>query len=596
MPTRREKVIMICFMLLMAAAFAGLAWRLYDLQVRRKADFTQISRKQQNAVVPEKPRRGLILDCRGRVLAASIKTHNVFVEPRQLQAHPDQVLAAAAELQPLLNMPGYEISRTIRQSRNPGYQVIKRDVTAAERQAVAQARLLGVGIETDWKRSYPAGSLTAHVLGFIGAEQTGLAGLELKFNDKLTGTPGKQVFVVDALRRPIGAQSTDRVEGRDGLNLVLTIDSVVQRFVLEALQKQVKAFEAESAVAMAMDPKTGAVLAMVSLPDFDPAKFSTTQQDQMRNRILTDTYEPGSIFKPIVAAAALDSGMVGFNEKFDCEDGYWGRYRIGEFGNQSYGLMNVKDILIHSSNVGMAKMGIKMGNRKLYEGMRRFGFSEKTGIDLPGEETGLLRPLKQWSGWSVTRIPFGHEISVTGVQICRAYCILANGGYAVKPHIVRAALDSQGNVVEDYQPVHGTSFIIDPKVAEWLVQTALTDVVNEGTGDLAKVEGCQVWGKTGTANIALAGGGYDTRNYVSSFVGGAPAVEPKIVVLVSIRKPNRSLGKGYSGGRVAAPVVGEILQKTLTYWGMLEPAPRGARRRRNPAENPDLLGHVGTGA
>jgi cell division protein FtsI/penicillin-binding protein 2 len=345
---------------------------------------------------------------------------------------------------------------------------------------------------------------------------------------------------------------------------------VIQRYVVEALQKQIKAFEAESGVAIAMDPKTGAVLAMVSLPDFDPARFSTTKQDLMRNRILTDTYEPGSIFKPIVAAAALDSGLVGFNEKFDCENGFWVRYRIGEFGEHRYGLMSVKDILVNSSNVGMAKMGIKMGNRKLHDSLRRFGFSERTGIDLPGEETGLLRPLNQWSGWSVTRIPFGHEISVTGVQICRAYCILANGGYAVKPHIVRAALDIQGNIVEDYQPAYGTGYIIEPKVAEWIVQTALTDAVNDGTGTLAKVKGCQVWGKTGTANIALPRGGYDTRNYVSSFVGGAPAVDPKIVVLVSIRKPNRSLGKGYSGGRVAAPVVSEILHKTLTYWGMLE--------------------------
>lgn len=571
MPSRRETMIMAGFLLVITAAFGGLTWRLYDLQVRKKADFHQISRKQQNAVVPEKPRRGLILDCRGRVLAASLKTYNVFVEPRRLQEHPDQILTAAAELQPLLNLPGDEICRAIQESRNPGYRKIKEDISAAERQAVQEARLAGIGIETDWKRTYPAGALTAHILGFTGAEQTGLAGLELRYNEKLTGTAGKQIFVVDALRRPIGAQPTDEVQGQDGLNLVLTIDSVIQRYVVEALQKQVKAFEAESAVAMAMDPKTGAVLAMVSLPDFDPDKFSTTKQDRMRNRILTDTYEPGSIFKPIVAAAALDSGLVGFNEKFDCEDGYWGRYRIGEFGNHRYGLMSVKDILVNSSNVGMAKMGVKIGKQKLYDGMRRFGFSERTGIDLPGEEMGLLRPLPQWSGWSVTRIPFGHEISVTGVQICRAYCVLANGGYAVKPYVVSAALDSQGNVAKDFRPPHGTGYVIDPKVAEWMVQKALTEVVNEGTGDLARLEGCQVWGKTGTANIALPGGGYDTRNYVSSFVGGAPAIDPKIVVLVSIRKPNRSLGKGYSGGRVAAPVVGEILQKTLTYWGVLQP-------------------------
>lgn len=575
MPTKREITLLSLFMLIIIVAFGGLIWRLYDLQIRQKLVFNQISRKQQNAIVPEKPRRGLILDSRGRVLAASFKTYNVFVEPRRLQEIPDQILVAASELQPMLNMAGDEICRRIQNSRNPGFLKIKEDITTAEKEAIEKARLAGVGIETDWRRNYPAGSLTAHVLGFMGAEDKGLTGLELKYNEMLAGTPGYQVYVVDAMRRPIGAQPTSGIEARDGRNLVLTIDSVIQRFVQEALEKQMKAFEAESAVAMAMDPHTGAVLAMVSLPDFDPTKFASTPQDKMRNRILTDSYEPGSIFKPIVAAAALDCGAIKFNDRFDCENGYWGRYRIGEFGNHQYGVMSVKDILVNSSNVGMAKIGVKMGKKKLYDGMRRFGLSERTGIDLPGEEPGLLRPLNAWSGWSVTRIPFGHEISVTAVQICRAYSILANGGCVIKPHIVRAVIDNEGNIVQDLRPVRGTGYILDPRIAEWIVQTALVGVVNEGTGELAKVEGCQVWGKTGTANIALPGGGYDTRNYVSSFVGGAPEKDPKIVVMISIRKPNRSLGKGYSGGRVAAPVAGEILQKTLTYWGVIEePAPK----------------------
>lgn len=569
-PSRREVFVILSFLVFIIAAFAALTWRLYDLQVRQKNAFNQISRKQQNAVVPEKPRRGLILDSRGRVLAASTRTYNVFIEPRRLREVPDQVLVAASELQPLLNVPGDEICRKVQTARNPGYLKVKQNISAAERQAIEKADLSGVGVETDWQRSYPAGALTGHLLGFIGAENKGLSGLELKYDKTLAGTPGCEVFVVDALRRPIGTQPVAGMAARDGLNLVLTIDSVIQRFVREAVERQMKAFEAESAFAVAMDPHTGAVLSMVSLPDFDPLQFSTTKQDKMRNRILTDTFEPGSIFKPIVAAAALDTGLVGYSERFDCEQGYWARYRIGEFGNHRYGVMSVKEILVQSSNVGMAKIGVKMGRKNLYESMRRFGFSERTGIDVPGEEPGLLRPLSQWSGWSVTRIPFGHEISVTGVQVCRAYCMLANGGYLIKPHIVRAVIDNEGNIVEDRRPVRGTGYIIDPKVAKWIVQEALVGVVNEGTGDLAKLEGCQVWGKTGTANIALPNGGYDTRNYVSSFVGGAPADDPKIVIMVSIRKPNRSLGKGYSGGRVAAPAVGEILQKTLTYWGILQ--------------------------
>jgi cell division protein FtsI/penicillin-binding protein 2 len=299
-------------------------------------------------------------------------------------------------------------------------------------------------------------------------------------------------------------------------------------------------------------------------------KFSTTPQDKMRNRALTDPFEPGSIFKPVVAAIALDAGMVGYEEKFDCEDGFWSKYGgIGEFGNHQYGMLSIREIILHSSNIGMAKIGLKMGQQKLYDGLKLFGFSSPTGVDLPGEEPGLVWPLSRWSKYSVTRIPFGHEVMVTPVQICRAYSILANGGYVVKPHIVRAVVNHRGEIVEGRQPTARMGYIIKTEVANWMVQKAMVDVVNEGTGDQAKIENCQVWGKTGTANIAV-NGRYDWKNYVASFVGGAPAEKPEVVVLVSIRKPNRSLGKSYSGGRVAAPVARDILENTLRYLGVLE--------------------------
>jgi len=444
-----------------------------------------------------------------------------------------------------------------------------------------EARLHGVAVETHWNRLYPAGHLTGHLLGFVGAENKGLSGLEMKYERTLGGKPGKQVYVVDVARNPIGSRTAEGVHAENGLNLVLTIDEVIQRFAYEALKQKMEEYEAESAVAVVMDPWTGGILAMVSLPDYDPAEFGHTPQDRMRNRVLTDPFEPGSIFKPIVASIALDTGKIGYNQKFDCEDGFWSKYGgIGEFGSHRYGMLTAREIIIHSSNIGMAKIGLKMGQKNLYDGLKLFGFSSRTGIDLPGEEPGLVWPLRRWSRWSITRIPFGHEVMVTPLQICRAYCMLANGGYIVKPHIVRAVLDNQGEIVEDKQPASRTGQIIKTEVAEWMVQKALVDVVNEGTGDKAKLENCQVWGKTGTANIAT-NGHYDWKNYVASFVGGAPAEKPAVVVLVSIRKPNRSLGKGYSGGRVAAPVVHDILENTLRYMGVIEPVaeePLTARR------------------
>ena len=569
-PLRREIWILGLFLAAMVSVFAGLTWRLVDLKHTQRQAYEESSHRQKTALVPEKPRRGQILDCKGRVLAASVEAYNVFVEPRRLRDYPDQIQVAAASLQEILGTPGPEICRMIDESRNPGYVKIKAGISPDERALVKEIKLPAVGIQTDWDRSYPANRLTGHIVGFVGADNTGLSGLELQYNALLEGTPGQHVFVVDALRRPIAVQAGEGRDAEDGLNLVLTIDSVIQRFVHEALKKKMDEYEAESAVAIVMNPWTGAILAIVSLPDFDPTQFSKTPQDRMRNRVLTDPYEPGSVFKPIVAAIALDAGTIGYNEKFDCEGGFWSKYGgIGEFGNHQYEMLSVREIILHSSNIGMAKIGLKMGQKKLYDGLKLFGFSSRTGVDLPGEEPGLVWSLPKWSKYSVTRIPFGHEVMVTPLQICRAYSILANGGYVVKPHIVRAVVNNRGEIIEDRQPTAGMGSIIKTEVANWMVQKAMTDVVNEGTGDQAKMDNCQVWGKTGTANIAV-NGHYDSKNYVASFVGGAPAEKPEVVVLVSIRKPNRSLGKGYSGGRVAAPVVHDILENTLRYMGVIE--------------------------
>ncbi len=570
-PNGQRNWLPVTFVGLTVILFGLLGWRLVHLQFTLSQQYNESSRRQRSAVVPELPRRGLILDARGRILAASSKTYNAFAEPRQLAGDPEQLKLTALELQGILNEPGWQICQTIAAGTNPGYVKVKKQLSVEERQKIQETRIPGIGIETGWKRYYPAGNLAAHILGFVGAENTGLSGLEMRYESRLAGRQGSQMFVVDNFRRPIAAQSAVSSDVEDGLNLVLTIDSVIQRFMYEALKKQVDEYQAESAVGLMMDPWTGAVLAMVSLPDFDPDKFATAPVDARRNRILTDPYEPGSIFKPIVAAIALEAGAIGYQDKFYCENGFWSAYRgIHDFEGHHYGNLTVREIIMHSSNIGMAKIGLEMTKQQLYDGLRLFGFSQRTGIDLPGEDPGLVWSVPRWSKLSITRIPFGHEVLVTPLQMCRAYSILANGGYAVKPHIVRAIVDQDGQIIEDRRPGIRTGYILKTEVADWMVQKALVDAVREGTGDKAIIEGCQVFGKTGTANIALPTGGYDKRNYVASFIGGAPAEHPAVVLLVSIRKPNRSLGKGYSGGRVAAPVAREILENTLSYLGLLE--------------------------
>lgn len=549
-------------------SFGGLAYRLYDLQVSKRPEYVSTSRNQQLAFVRHQPQRGMIVDGRGRILAASSRVYNLFAEPRRLGG-PDGTKMTAAIVQEMLEVPGHEITETMLKASNPGFVRICENLTLQQRELFSDKRIVGIGIENAWKRYYPAGPSTCHLLGFIGGdEKAGLSGLELKYDDVLSGEQGQEVFAVDVMRRPIGASAVETREVVDGQSLILTVDTIIQQYVRNALEAKVKEYRAESAVGIVMDPWSGAILAMVSLPDYNPETFSKAPQDHLRNRALTDPYEPGSIFKPIVAALALDAGVISRTEKIYCEDGYWGRYRIGEFGNHQYGMMDVAEILQESSNVGMAKIGLKLTPRQLYDGLGLLGFGAKTGIDLPGEDAGLVYPTGKWSKYSPTRIAFGHEVLVTGLQIAQAYCILANGGSLVRPHIVKAVVNPQGEVTEFTPSVSGTGYVIKPSVAEWIVRKALVDVVNEGTGDQAQIEGVQVWGKTGTANIALPTGGYDTRNYVASFAGGAPAEHPRLVVLVSIRKPDRSLGKGYSGGRVAAPVAREILEQSLSYLGL----------------------------
>ncbi len=555
----------ITLMVLLGLAFTGLIWRCGSLQILSCKKFEGMTQKQQTVKIAQPSRRGMILDRNGNQLAVSNITYTVFADPCFVQDNKE----TAIKLSGIINVPAHEISQKITKPDNPKYSVLKKDVTLTEREAVFQARLKGISVENSWQRYLPGGRITSHVVGFCGVDNMGLAGLELEYEKLLRGQDGYSIFVADAARRPIRLADTAQVKPRDGSSIVLTIDSTIQSFTYNALMAQYKKYQAESAVAIVMEPKSGDILAMVSLPDFEPSQFFEANIETMKNRSITDTYEPGSIFKPIVTAIAIDTGAVAKTTPIFCENGTYigkGFGRIGEYDSHRYGTLTPKGILVHSSNIGMAKIGQKLGKQRLYDGLRLFGLGRKTGIDLPGEDAGLLWPVKGWTGYSVTRIPYGQEISVTSIQIIRAYCILANGGKAVKPHLVKAVISEEGRNVELSNSASAAGFAIKPATAKWIVSDALVAVVKEGTGKPAALKKWTVFGKTGTANIALpGGGGYDESSYIASFVGGAPAEDPAIVVLVSVRRPNRSLRMGYTGGMVAAPVVKEIIEKTLTY-------------------------------
>jgi cell division protein FtsI/penicillin-binding protein 2 len=559
----KSKTKIIFILLVFVCGFLLLGWRVFYLQHNCRDMFSSQTDIQQQMVVTDQPQRGTIMDCRGRIIAASNEIETVFVDLAAI-THTDVVKEISLQLQEILDIPGHKICGMILDSGSPRFIKIKTGITPQQREGIWAANIRSVGIQSNWRRYYPSGSLLSHVVGFVGTEQKGLAGIEQRYESQLTGSTGRGVMAVDVHRRPIGMRHQDIAI--DGMGLILTIDSTIQQFTREALLKQYLAYQAESATAIVIQPSTGEVLAMVSLPDFEPDKLSSANKNSLGNRAVTDPFEPGSIFKPIVASLALDVGAISISEKFYCEKGNYhgkGFGQIGEWANHQFGDMTVRQILTKSSNIGMAKIGQRMKSKRLYEGVKLFGFGSKTGIDLPGEDAGIVRDLKKWDGYSITRVPYGHEINVTAIQIARAYSILANGGRFITPHIVKAIVQPDGNIRELKRPPPLAGQIIKPETANWIVTKALTDVVKKGTGKRAATEKWEVFGKTGTANIANEG--YDEKNYVASFAGGGPANNPKVVILVSIRKPKRSLGKGYSGGRVAAPVFREIIEKTLNY-------------------------------
>jgi cell division protein FtsI/penicillin-binding protein 2 len=564
---KSARIIIICSLFLMVS-FVALCGRCFYLQFCRADYYVDACAKQQRAFASRQPQRGVILDSRGRVLAASNKIQIIKAEPRII----DDPKEVSNELAPIVNMGAHEICKLIVDRQDSGYVRIKVNADPCEC-TLAKRIDPGIGVESDWQRQYPTGRLVSNIVGFTDPYGRGLEGIELKYNKELAGSSSRNVFFADVRRRPIRPEEQDGVL-TNGVGIILTIDATIQQFARDELLKQYEEYEAESAVAIVAEPKTGAILAMVSLPDFDPANRNC-DPNNFRSRALTDWYEPGSILKPFVVAIALDAGVIKTTDVIFCENGnYHGRGfgQIGEY-HGGYGNLNIAEILIHSSNIGMAKIGQKIekdvGKEKLYEGLRLFGFGARTGIELPGEVSGLLRAPGTWDGYSITRIPFGQEICVTGIQLIRAFCILANGGRLVRPFIVRAIVDHDGRIEELNRPPAPVGYIVKPEIAEWLVKDALVRVVKEGTGKRAKLNEWQVFGKTGTANIAKADArGYSERHYMASFMAGAPAEDPAVVVLVSVRNPKKSLGKGYTGGLVASPAVKRIIERTLTYLGV----------------------------
>ena len=550
---------MVCALGAMLAALAG---RLVYIYAVSSEPLQRLAYQQHHMRVPIRPCRGSILDARLRPLAGSLETQSVFGDPKLVE----DPAAVAGALAPILKVDADEIYRKLSADRERRFVWLARRIGPEVARAVRDLNLVGVALVPEGKREYPCGQVAAHVLGFVGAEQQGLEGLEKVFDERLAGREGEAMVLTDSRRRPIWTDAQTYVPPQDGQHLVLTIDAVIQSVAEDAIREARAKFKARSAVAVVMDPVTGAILAMANDPTYEPARYGEYPADARRNRAVTDTFPPGSTAKPFLATTALDVQAVRFGQVFYCEDGFWAEARLHDAGHR-YGNLTVEQILIKSSNIGMAKIGTRLGNRGLFDGLNRFGFGRPTGVMLPGESAGRVIPLAKWTRLSTTRVPFGQEFTTTPLQLVTAFAAIANQGRLVKPKILRGVLDSRGRAIVDLSAPEVAGQVCSPRTARDVIDRALLGVVEEGTGRNAQVPGYKVFGKTGTAQgIDPETGAISHTRYIGAFLGGAPADKPQVVVLVLLQEPDKSVG--YYGGTVAAPAAKTILEATLHYLGV----------------------------
>ncbi|MBK9088890.1 MAG: transpeptidase family protein [Holophagales bacterium] len=522
------------------------------------------AKKQQERTVELAPRRGTIVDREGRALAVTTAVESVFAIPSDI----DEPGVVARALAPLVKQPVRELQRRL-SDRERDFVWIARRVSEETALAVKRRALPGVRLLKESARQYPEGSLAASVVGYVGTDSQGLGGLEHRWDGEVRGRPARVTVLRDAAQRSYsiqrgapggaGARTTDEVEGA---SLRLTLHAGLQHVAERELAKVREETNARAASAIVIDPRTGEILAMASAPTFDPNRWSDANAEARRCRPIADAYEPGSTFKVITAAAAIEAGTIGPEDIIDCGGGTLtiGRTTIHEHGRAAWGALPLIDVLAHSSNIGAAHIALGMGKSAFHRAVRAFGFGQKTGIDLEGENSGLFRDPSTWSALSLPTMSFGQEIGVNALQLARAFAAIANGGILPTPYLV-AEIARPGSAPERRTPSAGTRVISERTAAA--MRRLLVKVVEAGTGRKAAVAGFTVAGKTGTAQKAIPGAGYSNDRYVASFYGFLPADRPRVVIGVLVDEPR---GRTY-GGDVAAPAFAVIAAEAMRVLG-----------------------------
>jgi cell division protein FtsI/penicillin-binding protein 2 len=569
----RAKAVFYAFVVLACLVIA----RYFVVQVREGPTLAERGYRQRLTTVNFAAQRGTIFDRDGEALVRSLPSQSVYATTAEI-TNVDREAHALAAILPDVSVA--DVTASLR-DRAPYIQVDHK-IGRAQADAIARLALPGISIvpETTGVRFDPSGRLASTVLGFTGFTENGLAGVEFAYDDLLHGTPGEMQLEGDEFGRAIPfAQPHVVVAAKPGHSLVLTLDSYLQNETERVLRDTVARWHAQSGSAIVMNPWTGEILALANAPDYDVAHYGRFSPDARRDRAVEDAYEPGSVFKLVTAAAALDSGKVSPDDRFPARD----RLAVGGYTiyNAEDGFLagssdseNLEEIIEKSHNVGAAEVGLRIGSRTMFDALVRFGFGEKTRVGLPGESRGIVPELATWSATTLPTIAFGQGISTTPIAIARAYCAIANGGLLLRPRIVAEILDADGHVTTRYE-THVERRAIGEGTAA-ILRSYLRAVVTRGTGNpTAQVPGYTTAGKTGTAQIA-ENGHYAAGAYVASFVGMIPAERPKFVILVKIERPRGSI----YGGVVAAPAFAELAKIAMMHAGVLPVGPRLVRAER----------------
>jgi cell division protein FtsI/penicillin-binding protein 2 len=523
---------------LLAAMLVSIAARLVWVQTVEAGRLATQAERQRLRELVLAPRRGSILDREGESLAKTVDARTVYAVPGSVK---DATGTANALAGILGGDPAVYLARLTRDS---SFSYVARKIDIDRAAAVERLGIDGIGFLDDSRRTYPSGELACQVLGFVGVDDKGLSGLEKQYDAVLGGTPGRMLAERDPFGRPIPGGVMEALDPVDGRTIQLTIDKDIQYEAHVELANSVERFGAKSGSIVVMDPRTGELLAMSSWPYFDPNAYGAADPEALRNRPVTDAFEPGSTIKSFTAAAAIDQRLFTPESAFELPYELKVADRtIHESHPRETVTWTLTDIVTKSSNVGAVKLGIALGKDRIYQYFTRFGLTEQTGVDFPGEARGATPPPNSWSLSSIGNIPFGQGMSVSVLQLARAYAAIANGGVLPTPHFLMRVSDATT------EPVWPTRQAI-PSGTAATMRHVLRAVVSDGTGAEASVPGYEVAGKTGTAQKARkGGGGYEEGAYISSFAGFVPSESPGVLIIVTLDEPT----KGYYGGTVAAP-------------------------------------------